>query len=105
MDAGGSMGSPRRARSTKPRNEPRYVPASVFKAKCLELMYEVAARGTEFVITKHGRPFVRVAPVDDAAPDPLGRLRGTVTGNDTLVGPDQETWEPPATDPLQRRTR
>ena len=34
----------------------RVVKASEFKAKCLQLMDEVAASGEEIIITKRGRP-------------------------------------------------
>ena len=37
-------------------NGPRTIKASEFKAKCLQLMDEVAETGDEIVITKNGRP-------------------------------------------------
>ena len=40
----------------------RIIKASEFKAKCLHLMNEVAEIGTEYVITKHGRPVSRLVP-------------------------------------------
>ena len=36
--------------------------ASEFKAKCLQLMDELAAGGGEVIITKHGRPISRLVP-------------------------------------------
>ena len=38
------------------------IKASEFKAKCLELMDEVAESGEEIVITKRGRPVSRLVP-------------------------------------------
>ena len=40
----------------------RTIKASEFKAKCLQLMDEVAESGEEIVITKHGRPVSKLAP-------------------------------------------
>lgn len=40
----------------------RTINASEFKAKCLELMDEVAESGGEIVITKRGRPVSRLIP-------------------------------------------
>lgn len=38
------------------------MPASVFKAKCLALMDEVARTGEAIVITKNGEPVAQLAP-------------------------------------------
>ena len=38
------------------------IKASEFKAKCLQLMDEVAATGEEIVITKNGRPVSKLMP-------------------------------------------
>ena len=46
--------------------------ASVFKATCLELMDELASQQPEIVVTKHGRPVVKVGPVNANAPSPVG---------------------------------
>lgn len=43
-------------------HEYRTIKASEFKAKCLELMDEVAESGEEIVITKRGRPVSRLVP-------------------------------------------
>ena len=48
-------------------NAPTYrtIQASEFKAKCLELMDEVAESGEEIVITKQGRPVSRLVPYQE----------------------------------------
>ena len=43
------------------------VPASVFKARCLALLDEVATTHRSLVITKHGVPVARVVPIDNHA--------------------------------------
>lgn len=50
----------------------REIAAGEFKAKCLALMDEVAARRESLVITKNGTPVVRMVPLDLAIDeDPL----------------------------------
>jgi prevent-host-death family protein len=40
----------------------REITATQFKARCLRLLDEVAETGETLVVTKHGRPVVRVMP-------------------------------------------
>ncbi len=42
------------------------VPATEFKAKCLELMDRVAEGRDTYVITKHGKPVAKLVPADPA---------------------------------------
>ena len=55
----------------------RTVSASIFKAKCLALLDQVAETHASFVITKRGRPVARVVPTDD--PADRRSLKGSVT--------------------------
>lgn len=69
---------------------PEHVQASEFKAKCLALLDEVARTGQTIVVTKHGRPVAKVAPIDPPAP-----LAGSVTvfdPDDDLLSTG-ETWD------------
>ncbi|MEO7361863.1 MAG: type II toxin-antitoxin system Phd/YefM family antitoxin [Gemmatimonadaceae bacterium] len=56
----------------------RFISASEFKARCLELMDEVNATRAELVITKHGAAVARLVPMADGAASAFGFLRGTV---------------------------
>jgi prevent-host-death family protein len=47
------------------------VPATEFKAKCLELMDRVAERRESFVITKRGKPVARLVPVERKPQDSI----------------------------------
>ena len=78
----------------------RVVPASEFKAKCLELMDEVRERGIDIVVTKRGRPVAKLAPVDGTLPDPFGFLAGSVIAAADIVAPDEEAWQASPSDPL-----
>ncbi len=83
-----------------PTGAPHTVQASTFKATCLELMDEIEASGFEVVVTKHGRPVVKVGPVEPSVPSPLGFLRGTVVDEGDLVSPDHDAWSEAVADPL-----
>jgi len=68
------------------------VPASVFKARCLALLDEVATTHRSLVITKHGVPVARVVPIDTATV-----ARGSVTllatdDADYFSSFDEESW-------------
>ena len=42
--------------------------AGAFKARCLQVMDEVAQRRQPVLVTKRGKPVVRVVPVDEEKP-------------------------------------
>jgi len=83
----------------------RTISASVFKATCLELMDDLAATGREIVVTKHGRPVVRVGPANAEPESPKGFMRGTIVRHGDLVSPDSESWAASTTDPLLVRPK
>ena len=76
----------------KARRAERMVSAAEFKARCLELLKDVHQRHEPLVVTKHGKPIVRVVAIDERTPDTFGALRGTVTYHGDIVAPDRETW-------------
>lgn len=77
----------------KPMKERRTIPAGEFKAKCLKLMDEVAATGEEIVVTKHGRPVAKLAPILGDRPSLFGCMRGTVTILGDIIEPLDVEWE------------
>lgn len=56
--------------------------AGKFKAKCLAVMDEVQARREPIVVTKNGKPVVKVVPLD-AEDDPLKEffVGGVIVGD------------------------
>ncbi|HXC24630.1 MAG TPA: type II toxin-antitoxin system prevent-host-death family antitoxin [Gemmatimonadaceae bacterium] len=68
---------------------PLRIPASQFKARCLQLMKDVQQTGQDIVITNHDRPIAQLSPVREAAAQGhFGAMRGMirVTGDlDTPV--------------------
>jgi prevent-host-death family protein len=89
---------PRRAATTA-----QTVSASEFKATCLELMDEVARTRSELIVTKHGRPVVRVSPVESRGVSPIGFLAGSIVSHGDIVSADESLWDPSPTDPLPGR--
>ena len=69
------------------------VPAGKFKATCLKLMDRVAATGEPLVITKRGKPLVKLVPVREAEDRPdsgVGSMKGTIL----YLAPDDELFSP-----------
>jgi prevent-host-death family protein len=67
------------------------ITATQFKARCLRLLDEVAESGEALVVTKRGRPVVRVEPSQ-----PRQDLRGSVkllVGPEEFVGPIEVAWD------------
>ncbi len=65
--------------------------AGDFKAKCLQVLDEVAQRREPLVITKRGRPVARLVPV--APPTALfGALAGSVQSEADIVAPLNVDW-------------
>jgi prevent-host-death family protein len=71
----------------------RRVAAGEFKAKCLRLLDEVAARRTPLVITKRGKPVAKLVPIEDEPVTLYGRMAGTVKILGDIIGPlDDLEW-------------
>ena len=72
----------------------RQMAAGQFKAKCLRVMSEVQQTREEILITKHGKPVVKLVPVEPDEPSSLlGYLQGTVQVTGDIVSPLEEVWE------------
>jgi prevent-host-death family protein len=50
-------------------NGQKQIAAAEFKAKCLQIMDHVASAGQPVVVTKRGKPIVRIVPIEEALPD------------------------------------
>ena len=71
----------------------RTVKASEFKAKCLKMMDEVAESGEEIVITKNGRPTVRVVAFRTRPRTLFGIDRGKLEIRGDIISPMDIEWE------------
>ena len=70
----------------------RTIKASEFKAKCLQLMDEVAQSGGEIVVTKNGRPVSRVIPYREKPGLAFGRNRDIIRTYADIVEPMPAEW-------------
>ena len=67
------------------------IPATAFKAQCLELMDRVRRTGVHITITKHGKPVAQMVPTEAARRPFFGSLPVTIRGD--IVAPTDEAWE------------
>jgi prevent-host-death family protein len=66
--------------------------AAEFKAQCLAVMDHVSQSGRAVVITKHGKPVVKVVPMSEDEDSIFGALKGIarVTGDIETTVPASE---------------
>jgi len=53
--------------------------ASAFKTRCLSVMDDVQATGEPVIVTKRGKPVVKVVPVESETDDIFGFMAGKFT--------------------------
>ena len=78
---------------TKAGDAMRTIKASEFKAKCLQIMDEVAATGEPVVITKRGLPVAQLTPVRRRPDTLFGALEGSVTILGDIIAPIDVEWD------------
>ena len=71
----------------------RTIKASEFKAKCLQLMDEVASDGGEIVITKRGKPVARLVPYREKPKSLFGAGSGRMKIVGDIISPIDVEWE------------
>jgi prevent-host-death family protein len=72
------------------------IPATEFKARCLELMDRVSEKRETYVITKRGKPIAKLVPVEWKPGEPLfGRMRGMAEEVGDIMAPvlPDGAWE------------
>ena len=63
------------------------IAAAQFKARCLTLMEDVRSTRVPLVVTKRGKPIVKLVPVDDDKDDFFDRLKGEFRIVGDIVSP------------------
>jgi prevent-host-death family protein len=68
--------------------------AGSFKVHCLAVMDEVQAKRETILITKHGKPVVKLVPADKNADEIYGFLagKGTVAGDVVSPAISEKDW-------------
>jgi prevent-host-death family protein len=70
----------------------RTIPATRFKAECLQLLDDVAESGETIIVTKRGKPVARLLPLE-----PPESLEGSVTflvDDEEFIAPLFPDYEP-----------
>ncbi|HKQ85356.1 MAG TPA: type II toxin-antitoxin system Phd/YefM family antitoxin [Candidatus Acidoferrales bacterium] len=70
------------------------IAAGVFKAKCLAIMDEVQAKRQPVVVTKRGKPIVKIVPATSEKDEIFGFYKGKGKILGDIVGPilTPEEW-------------
>lgn len=66
--------------------------AGDFKARCLQLLDEVAAHRQPLTITKRGKPVARLVPIPPDA-QLFGALAGSVVDESDIIAPIDTEWK------------
>ena len=66
--------------------------ASAFKTKCLTVMNEIQATGEPVIVTKRGKPVVKVIPAEPEK----GNILGFMAGEFEIVGDIESPVVPPS---------
>ena len=79
--------------------------ASAFKARCLKIMNEVQATGEPVIVTKRGKPVVKVIPVGSVKDDIFGFMAGEfkIVGDIESPVVPLKDWKIMKTPPLRKR--
>lgn len=68
--------------------------ATEFKATCLKVMEDVRRSRKPVIVSKRGKPIVKIVPVDEQRRSPLfGYMKGTMNIVGDIVSPDPEAWD------------
>lgn len=68
------------------------MPAGQFKARCLEIMDEVAATGEPVIVTKRGKAVAQLAPIARKPRTLRGFLKGRVRTLGDITKPIKVRW-------------
>lgn len=69
------------------------IKASEFKARCLQLMDEVAASGETITVTKNGRPVAELGPIKNKPATLFGAHADQIEVIGDIIAPIDEPWE------------
>ena len=68
------------------------MPAGAFKARCLAIMKDVQATGEPVIVTKRGKPLVKLVPVEKETTSLLGCMLGRVKIVGDIESPIPVEW-------------
>ena len=68
------------------------IAAGAFKARCLAVMKDVAVTGEPVIVTKRGKPLVKLVPAEKETPGLLGCMAGKVKIIGDIESPIPVEW-------------
>jgi prevent-host-death family protein len=68
------------------------IPAGAFKARCLAIIKNVQATGEPVIVTKRGKPIVKLIPAEKEAASLLGSMAGKVKIVGDIESPIPVDW-------------
>jgi prevent-host-death family protein len=71
----------------------RTMSAAEFKAKCLEVLDQVATRHEAVVVTKRGKPVAQVVPIVKRPKQLWGAMKGEIEIRGDIMSPLDVEWE------------
>ena len=73
----------------------KQIPAGEFEAQCLSIMDQVSQTGEPIVVTKHGKPVVKLVPAENRVDDIFDYMAGKAKVAGDIVGPvtPLDDWE------------
>lgn len=71
----------------------KQIAAGVFKARCLALMKKVQATGEPVIVTKRGKPLVKVVPAESEKNNVFGFMTGKVKIVGDIESPIPIEWQ------------
>jgi prevent-host-death family protein len=64
-----------------------------FQTKCLEIMDQVMDNHEEVIITKYGKPAVKLIPVEEETPRSFGYMKGSVKIKGDIIASIDDVWD------------
>ena len=72
---------------------PKTMSAAEFKAKCLDVLDQVAERREPVIVTKRGKPVAQVVPIIRRPTHLWGAMQGEIDIRGDIVSPLEMEWE------------
>jgi prevent-host-death family protein len=72
---------------------PKSVPATEFKSRCLALLEEVRETRQPLLVTRHGKPVVEISPYVLKNDSLVNPLKNSIVSQSDLIAPLEEKWD------------
>ena len=72
---------------------PKTMSAADFKARCLDVLDQVAERRVSVVVTKRGKPVAQVVPMVNRPKHLWGSMKGEIEIRGDIISPLDVEWE------------